>query len=104
VSIFSTYHNVHADAYSGFDELLKKEGIVEVGCWAHARRIQVFSSIVFKINPKRNSSAINFRIAGEAISLERLEPSLLRFFRQMRGDDLKQTLIFFHLRGINIRP
>jgi transposase len=33
------YHGyVHADAYSGYDELFKKEGIVEVGCWAHARR------------------------------------------------------------------
>jgi transposase len=29
---------IHADAYSGYDELFKKEGIVEVGCWAHARR------------------------------------------------------------------
>ncbi|MBW2742439.1 MAG: IS66 family transposase [Deltaproteobacteria bacterium] len=29
---------VHADAYSGYDQLFKKEGIVEVGCWAHARR------------------------------------------------------------------
>ena len=29
---------VHADAYSGYDELFKKEDIVEVGCWAHARR------------------------------------------------------------------
>lgn len=29
---------VHADAYSGYDELFQKEGIVEVGCWAHARR------------------------------------------------------------------
>jgi transposase len=29
---------VHADAYSGYDELFRREGIVEVGCWAHARR------------------------------------------------------------------
>lgn len=29
---------VHADAYSGYDELFRKKGIVEVGCWAHARR------------------------------------------------------------------
>lgn len=29
---------VHADAYSGYDELFRTEGIVEVGCWAHARR------------------------------------------------------------------
>jgi transposase len=29
---------VHADAYSGYDELFRREGIVEVGCWSHARR------------------------------------------------------------------
>ena len=29
---------VHADAYSGYDELFRREDIVEVGCWAHARR------------------------------------------------------------------
>ncbi len=29
---------VHADAYSGYDELFGNEGITEVGCWVHARR------------------------------------------------------------------
>ncbi len=29
---------IHADAYSGYDELFKKKEITEVGCWAHARR------------------------------------------------------------------
>jgi len=29
---------VHADAYSGYDELFRREEIVEVGCWAHGRR------------------------------------------------------------------
>ena len=29
---------VHADAYGGYDELFKRDGILEVGCWAHARR------------------------------------------------------------------
>jgi hypothetical protein len=29
---------IHADAYSGYDELFKTKGIIEVGCWAHARR------------------------------------------------------------------
>jgi hypothetical protein len=28
----------HADAYSGYDELFRKDGIIEVGCWVHARR------------------------------------------------------------------
>jgi len=29
---------VHADAYSGYDELFRLKGIIEVGCWVHARR------------------------------------------------------------------
>ncbi|MGW8323099.1 MAG: IS66 family transposase, partial [Thermodesulfobacteriota bacterium] len=29
---------VHADAYSGYDELFRLEEIIEVGCWVHARR------------------------------------------------------------------
>jgi transposase len=29
---------VHADAYSGYDELFQREGIIELGCWVHARR------------------------------------------------------------------
>jgi len=29
---------IHADAYSGYDELFQKEGVIEVACWVHARR------------------------------------------------------------------
>lgn len=29
---------VHADAYSGYEELFTKDGLEEVGCWCHARR------------------------------------------------------------------
>jgi transposase len=29
---------VHADAYSGYDELFRKEDVIEVGCWGHGRR------------------------------------------------------------------
>jgi len=29
---------IHADAYSGYDELFLKDGVIEVGCWVHARR------------------------------------------------------------------
>ena len=29
---------VHADAYSGYDQLFRQPGVVEVGCWGHARR------------------------------------------------------------------
>jgi len=29
---------VHADAYSGYDELFRRKWVTEVGCWVHARR------------------------------------------------------------------
>ncbi|MFQ5917587.1 MAG: IS66 family transposase [Candidatus Binatia bacterium] len=29
---------IHADAYSGYDELFRNDGVIEVGCWVHARR------------------------------------------------------------------
>lgn len=29
---------IHADAYSGYEELFAKQDVVEVGCWCHARR------------------------------------------------------------------
>ena len=29
---------VHADAYSGYDELFERDGVIEIGCWVHARR------------------------------------------------------------------
>jgi transposase len=29
---------IHADAYSGYDELFRQPGVIEIGCWAHARR------------------------------------------------------------------
>jgi hypothetical protein len=29
---------LQADAYSGYDRIVMREGVTEVGCWAHARR------------------------------------------------------------------
>ena len=29
---------IHADAYSGYDELFRRPGVIEVGCWVHTRR------------------------------------------------------------------
>jgi transposase len=40
IGILGKYRGfVHADAYSGYDELFRKNSnVTEVGCWAHARR------------------------------------------------------------------
>lgn len=29
---------IHADAYGGYDELFRRGGVIEVGCWVHTRR------------------------------------------------------------------
>ena len=29
---------IHADAYGGYDELFRRDGVIEVGCWVHTRR------------------------------------------------------------------
>ena len=29
---------VHADAYSGYDELFERDSVIEIGCWVHTRR------------------------------------------------------------------
>jgi hypothetical protein len=39
LDFFGDYQGyVQADAYAGYDALFRRPGVVEVGCWAHARR------------------------------------------------------------------
>ena len=39
IGFLGNYHGyIHADAYSGYDELFRKNGVIEVACWVHARR------------------------------------------------------------------
>jgi len=51
---------VHADAYSGYNELFRREEIIEVACWSHARRgfIEAMSS------RPREASEMVARIGG----------------------------------------
>lgn len=51
---------VHADAYSGYNELFRREEIIEVGCWCHGRRgfIEAMSS------RPREASEMVARIGG----------------------------------------
>jgi len=39
IDIFKNYKGfIQADGYSGYDAVGKRDGIIRVGCWAHARR------------------------------------------------------------------
>ena len=51
---------MHADAYSGYNELFRREEVIEVGCWSHGRRgfIEAMSS------RSRESSEMVARIGG----------------------------------------
>jgi transposase len=61
---------VHADAYSGYDELFRSEGVIEVGCWAHARR--------------KYDEALNSRPAEASDMLGRIR-QLYAFEKSFRG-------------------
>lgn len=83
LDFFKDYQGyVHADAYSGYDELFRKEGIIEVGCWAHARR--KFDEAVSS-RPKE-ATDILARIARLYHEVETpcacMEPEQRRCFRQ----------------------
>jgi transposase len=69
---------VHADAYSGYDELFRRQGIIEVGCWVHARR--KFDEAVSS-RPKE-ATEIMARIA----QLYKVEDAC----RQMNSEDRRQ--------------
>jgi len=59
---------VHADAYGGYDELFRKDGVIEVGCWAHARRKFDESA---SSRPQEATEVITTGIAGGLISPKR---------------------------------
>jgi len=71
---------IHADAYSGYDELFKRDGVIEVGCWAHSRRrfVEAMSS-----RPKEASEIVSkisklYKIEKEVIDLSPEERLLCR--------------------------
>ena len=66
---------VHVDAYSGYDEFFGREGIIEVGCWVHARR--KFDEAVS--SRPQEASEILARIEGLEKYVERLV-SLMSYF------------------------
>ena len=81
---------LQADAYSGYHEVLATEEIVEVGCWAHARRYfieaealhpqecaQVLSRIraMYAIEAHANERCLTFA-EREALRIEKAKPIL----------------------------
>jgi transposase len=82
---------VHADAYSGYDELFRRPGVIEVGCWAHTRRH--FDEAVS--SRKIEATEIMARI-GQLYKIEadcaELRPEPRRLVRQERSRPLLDQL------------
>lgn len=56
------YHGyLQADAYAGYDELFQRGGVIEVGCWAHARRY-VFEAVQTALEPATHLLALIRRL------------------------------------------
>jgi transposase len=84
---------LQADAYAGYDELYKKQGVTEVACWAHARR-KFFE--LFKANgsPLANDA---LRTIGKLHTIEarvRGQPPPLR--QQVRHEEARPILTQFN--------
>jgi len=75
---------IHADAYSGYDELFATDAVTEVGCWSHSRRrfVEAMTS------RPREASEIVARIA-QLYMIEKqvrgAEPDVLRTTRQQKA-------------------
>jgi transposase/uncharacterized coiled-coil protein SlyX len=69
LAFFAGYKGpIQADAYSGYDKLFAQPGIIEVGCWSHARRY---------FDEARTSSPIEAaEVLGEARRLFAIEEEL----------------------------
>lgn len=95
---------VHADAYGGYDELFKKSRhIIEVGCWAHARRkfdeaknssVEQCSEVLarigrlYKVEDQVRGRSPDERLAFRQSESVGLLDQLYRRFEQMRAEAL----------------
>lgn len=54
---------LQADAYAGYDELFRQGAVIEVGCWAHARR-RVYEAVKTALEPATLLLALIRRLYG----------------------------------------
>ncbi len=95
---------IHADAYSGYDELFRKEGITEVGCWAHTRRkfdeatssrpmeaTEILGRIAMLYHEVETPSVEMTPVARKTFRLERATPILEGIFARL--EEIRQETI-----------
>ena len=90
---------IHADAYSGYDELFRKEGVIEVGCWAHARR-KFDESVSSRPKEATEIMARIARLYQVEKACKDLEPQDRRATRQEKAKPIIEA-IFERLEELN---
>jgi transposase len=82
---------IHADAYSGYDELFRRPGVIEVGCWVHTRRHFDEAVSSRKIEATEIMARIGQLYKVEAEAAE-LKPEPRHLIRQERSRPLIDNL------------
>ncbi len=82
---------LQADAYSGYDEVFKTGRVIEVGCWAHARRY-FFEAVKTALEPATELLAQIRRLYAVERAAKDLDANTRRELRQEKSDPiLKQV-------------
>ncbi|UCF21493.1 MAG: IS66 family transposase [Gemmatimonadota bacterium] len=82
---------LQADAYSGYDEVFRMGRVIEVGCWAHARRY-FFEAVKTALEPATELLAQIRRLYAVERAAKDLNATARRDLRQEKSDPILQQI------------
>ena len=82
---------LQADAYSGYDEVFKTGRVIEVGCWAHARRY-FFEAVKTALEPATELLAQIRRLYAVERAAKDLDATTRRELRQEKSDPILKQI------------
>lgn len=78
---------LQADAYAGYDEVFRTGRVIEVGCWAHARRY-FFDAVKTALEPATELLAQIRRLYAVERAAKELDATTRRALRQEKSDPI----------------
>ena len=92
LAFLGTYEGyLQADAYSGYDEVFRTGRVIEVGCWAHARRY-IFEAVKTALEPATELLAQIRRLYAVERAAKDLDANLRRDLRQEKSAPILQQI------------
>jgi transposase len=87
--LLADYHgSMMVDGYAGYDAVCTEQGIIRLGCWAHARRKFVEASKAGGKNKKSPKSEYALKLIAKLYAIEKQikdEPADLRYARRQQN-------------------